>query len=74
MHHIADSHIHGYQRTKLILTEDNPAVCTFKENEWVLLEDDKNDIDDSLQLITGIHNHWTRILINLSEAELNRTM
>ncbi|UTH01823.1 putative metal-dependent hydrolase [Macrococcoides canis] len=74
VHHIADSHIHGYQRTKLILTEDNPAVSTFEENEWVLLEDDKNDIDDSLQLITGIHNRWTRILINLTEAELNRTM
>ncbi|UTH08627.1 putative metal-dependent hydrolase [Macrococcoides canis] len=74
VHHIADSHLHGYQRTKLILTEDNPAVSTFEENEWVLLEDDKNDIDDSLQLITGIHNRWTRILINLTEAELNRTM
>ncbi|MBC9873542.1 hypothetical protein H1I77_02190 [Macrococcus bohemicus] len=74
MHHIADSHLHGYQRTKLILTENNPAVSTFKEIEWVLLEDNKNDIEYSLQLVTGFHIRWTRILTNLSEAELNRMM
>ncbi|QTQ07516.1 putative metal-dependent hydrolase [Macrococcoides canis] len=74
VHHIADSHIHGYQRTKLILTEDNPAVSTFEENEWVLLTDNTNRIDDSVQLITGIHNRWSSILSSLTEAELNRTM
>lgn len=74
VHHIADSHLHGYQRTKLILTEDNPSVSTFEENEWVLLTDNTNRIDDSVQLITGIHNRWSSILSSLTEAELNRTM
>lgn len=74
VHHIADSHLHGYQRTKLILTEDNPSVSTFEENEWVLLSDNTNRIDDSIQLITGIHNRWCSILSSLTEAELNRTM
>lgn len=71
---MADSHLYGYQRTKLILTEDNPPVSTYKENEWVFLEDSKNDIEDSIQLITGVHNRWASILVNLSESDLNRTM
>lgn len=74
IHHMADSHLHGYQRTKLILTEDNPSVSTFEENEWVLLTDNTNRIDDSVQLITGIHNRWSSILSSLTESELNRTM
>lgn len=74
VHHMADSHLYGYQRTKLILTEDNPPVSTYKENEWVFLEDSKNDIEDSIQLITGVHNRWASILVNLSESDLNRTM
>lgn len=74
VHHIADSHLHGYQRTKLILTEDKPYVSTFEENEWVLLTGNTNRFDDSVQLITGIHNRWFSILSSLNEVELNRTM
>ncbi|WP_414046693.1 YfiT family bacillithiol transferase [Macrococcus equi] len=74
IHHIADSHLHGYIRTKLILTEDNPNVSTFEENEWVKLADNFNDFNESVMFLLGIHLRWATILKSLTEDQLERTM
>src|SRR5947208_10749217 len=34
IHHIADSHINAYIRFKLALTEDNPTIKPYEENDW----------------------------------------
>lgn len=65
IHHMADSHLHGYQRTKLILTEDSPVISTFNENQWVLLSDNENNITDSLKIISGIHHSWSTFKVTL---------
>ncbi|KAA1039384.1 YfiT family bacillithiol transferase [Macrococcus equipercicus] len=74
IHHIADSHLHGYIRTKLILTENCPSVSTFEENEWFKLSDNKNDINDSIMMITGIHNRWVKVLESLNDEQFERSM
>lgn len=74
IHHMADSHLHGYIRTKLILTENKPSVSTFEENEWVKLADNFNNINDSTMFLIGLHNRWATILKSLSEDQLERTM
>lgn len=74
IHHIADSHLHGYVRTKLILTEERPKVSTYEENEWIKLADNENDCHDSIMFLFGIHHRWSTILKELTEEQLERVM
>ena len=39
VHHIADSHMNAYIRFKLGLTETNPTIKPYEEQEWALLAD-----------------------------------
>ncbi|WP_458411805.1 DinB family protein [Schinkia sp. CFF1] len=39
IHHVVDSHLNGYMRMKLALTEENPVVKTYEEGEWAKLID-----------------------------------
>ncbi|WP_237340560.1 YfiT family bacillithiol transferase [Staphylococcus carnosus] len=74
VHHIADAHMHGFIRTKLILTENQPNVCSFEENEWVKLPDNEVPLEYSLDLINGIHKRWATLLSSLPVEAYNRTM
>lgn len=73
VHHMADSHINGYVRTKLALTEDNPTVRPYEEGEWANLPDSKLDIAPSLVLLKSLHLRWATTFDSLTEAELQRT-
>lgn len=74
VHHIADAHMHAYIRTKLILTEHRPNVCTFEEKEWVKLSDQDVPLEYSLALINGLHKRWSTLLKSLSETAFHRKM
>ena len=41
VHHVADSHLNAYIRTRLALTEDNPVIKTYEEQLWAELPDAK---------------------------------
>src|SRR3954466_14027159 len=41
VHHIADSHMNAYMRFKLGLTEDNPTIKSYEQDEWAKLDDVK---------------------------------
>ncbi|HET6527266.1 MAG TPA: putative metal-dependent hydrolase [Balneolaceae bacterium] len=73
IHHLADSHINGYVRMKVALTEDNPAIKTYDQDEWAKLPDYKTKMDDSMELIYGLHKRWARILHTLKPDQLERT-
>ena len=36
VHHVADSHMNAFIRTKLILTEDHPTVKPYDQDKWAL--------------------------------------
>ncbi|EGW40238.1 YfiT family bacillithiol transferase [Desulfosporosinus sp. OT] len=73
VHHIADSHMNGYIRFKLALTEDNPTIKPFNEVLWAELEDARTlSVDVSLKLIETLHERWSVLLRSLSTNELNR--
>ncbi len=56
VHHIADSHINAYCRFKLGLTEDNPVIKPYDENEWILLHDVKKlPVNISITLLYAVH-------------------
>src|SRR5690606_32402842 len=64
VHHIPDSHLNAYVRIKLALTENEPLIKTYEENEWSRLHDYyQTPIDVSLKLLDALHKRWV-ILLN----------
>jgi uncharacterized damage-inducible protein DinB len=75
VHHLADSHMSAYGRYKLALTEDNPAVSSFKEAAWAELADSRvTPVDVSLALVDNLHARWVVLLRSLKAADWERTL
>jgi hypothetical protein len=73
VHHLADSHVNAYVRHKLALTEDEPPVRAYDENEWAKLADANGPIGNSLLLVQAIHDRWATCLRALPSAAFART-
>lgn len=74
LHHIPDSHMNGYMRVKLALTEDNPTIKPYDENAWTQLADVQSvDVKVSLDLLNNVHIRWVALAKSLNTAELRRT-
>ncbi len=73
-HHVPDSHINAYVRTKLALTEDAPIIKPYDEAGWALLEDTKAvPLEVSLRLLEAIHTRWVVLLQSLQPSDWART-
>lgn len=72
-HHVPDSHVNAYIRFKLALTEDDPTIKPYFEDRWAELPDSKAPIESSLALLESLHQRWTTVLRNLSDADWKRT-
>jgi hypothetical protein len=73
VHHLADSHMNAYIRTKLALTEQAPIIKTYEEKEWAELEDAKNgSIKNSIKIVAAVHARWTKCLLALSDDDLEK--
>ncbi len=74
VHHIADSHMNGYIRMKMALTEDNPIIKSYQEKGWARLADtDTVAIEVSLALLENLHERWLALIRNLNTPELSRS-
>jgi uncharacterized damage-inducible protein DinB len=74
VHHLADSHINAYIRTKLMLTEANPTIKPYSEEVWAETEDGKNgSIKMSLRLLSAVHLRWMAFLESLTEEDFHKT-
>ncbi|HEX6983064.1 MAG TPA: putative metal-dependent hydrolase [Balneolaceae bacterium] len=73
IHHLADSHMNAYIRMKLALTEDNPTIKPYDQDKWAELADYKIKMDDSMELIYGLHKRWARVLHSLKPEQIERT-
>ena len=72
VHHCADSHINGYMRFKLALTENVPTIKPYEESLWADLPDNNLSPFVSLKLLDALHEKWVYILKSLSEGDLNK--
>jgi len=73
VHHVPDSHINAYVRTRWALTEDRPAIKTYEEHLWAELPDARGAaVEPSLALLAALHQRWVLLLRALGEAELDR--
>lgn len=74
IHHLPDSHMNAFIRTKLALTESNPTIKAYDEDAWSRLADVPNTpVETSLLLLETLHQRWDVLLRSLSPADFART-
>jgi uncharacterized damage-inducible protein DinB len=73
VHHLADGHMNTFIRFKLTITEDNPTVKPFDENTWAVTPDTTGPIQESLDIIKGLHARWVRLLESFAPSDFERT-
>ncbi len=74
VHHLADSHMNAFVRAKLIITEDNPALKPYNQDDWATTVDGRTlPLQSSLSILRGLHERWVTLLKSLPENAWNRT-
>jgi uncharacterized damage-inducible protein DinB len=68
VHHIADSHMNGYTRFRLGLTEERPTVKPYDEAAWANLPDYSLPVEHSVALLENLHHRWT-VMLELTPTE-----
>ena len=55
VHHVPDSHLNAYIRTKLALTEEEPTIKPYAEDRWARLADTQaTPVEVSLALLDSL--------------------
>ena len=63
VHHIADSHVNAYIRTRFTLTSEKPTIMPYPEAVWAELADAKSaPVEASLSILDGLHARWAMLL------------
>jgi len=74
VHHVADSHMNAYIRSKLALTEDKPTVSPYDENLWAELPDvNLVPLRVSVTLLQALHTRWVALLEQITDRDWSRT-
>jgi hypothetical protein len=74
VHHLADSHMNAYIRTKLCFTEDNTTLKPYNEVAWANLKDVITEpINVSTTLLHSLHRRWYSFLSSLSINDMVKT-
>ena len=72
VHHLGDSHLNGYVRFKLALTEDQPTIKPYDEARWAALpEYDQLSVNDSLLFLETLHKRWIILLKSLTQGDFD---
>lgn len=73
VHHVPDSHLNAYVRTKLALTEDIPTIKPYDEAAWAMLDDSRvTPVETSLALLESLHARWVGLLRSLKDEDFAR--
>jgi hypothetical protein len=72
VHHVADSHMHAYIRTKWTLTEAEPVIKAYLEKLWAETGETKSHPNISISFLKALHAKWTVLLRSVSYADLDR--
>lgn len=73
IHHVVDSHLNAYVRTKWTLTENTPVIKAYDEVAWAELPDTRKvPIAVSLSILKPFHARWTSLLDALDPVDWQR--
>ena len=71
VHHMADSHMNAYIRTRFALAEDHFTVKPYDEVRWAQFPDAQStDVAPSLAILDGLHARWAALLRTLTPADI----
>lgn len=73
VHHVADSHLNAYIRTKWALTEETPTIKAYDEKAWATTPEMTADPALSIRLLKALHARWTILLGGLSDLDVQKT-
>jgi hypothetical protein len=74
VHHLADSHMNAFIRVKLLLTEEKPTLKPYDQDKWAMLADTaRTPIASSLAILRGVHERWSVLFQNVSDAGWGRS-
>ncbi|HYP06836.1 MAG TPA: putative metal-dependent hydrolase [Bryobacteraceae bacterium] len=74
LHHVPESHMNSFIRFKLALTEAEPTIKPYAEDEWAKLPDAiAGPIEPSLRLLESLHECWTYLLRSMTPEQWQRT-
>jgi hypothetical protein len=74
IHHLADSHMQMFVRAHLIITEDNPPLKPYNQDDWAKLTDASSQpVEPSLRILDGVHERIVRLYRSLPDAAWTRT-
>ena len=75
VHHVPDSHMHAYIRTKFALAEEEPHIKAYDEGRWANFSDAKDlPVEVSLGVLEGLHKRWVTLLRSLGQSDFNRAL
>jgi hypothetical protein len=75
VHHVPDSHMHAYIRTKFALAEDEPSIKAYDEGRWATFPDANGPpVEHSLQILDGLHKRWVTLFRSLGAQDFNRAL
>lgn len=72
VHHVVDSHVNAYIRTKVCLTEDEPTIKPYEQDLWALLPDSRMPVEVSLVFLEGVHGRWATLWNSLTPEQFGR--
>ena len=73
VHHLPDSHMNGYIRCRMALTEDLPKIKAFDEARWAELEDARRGaLEASFKMLDAIHIRWGALFRSLTPDDWKR--
>lgn len=73
VHHVADSHMNAYIRFKLAMTEENPTIRPYDQEQWSKLPDSANiPVNVSVTLLHALHMRWHEILLHIDDADFEK--
>jgi len=72
VHHLSDSHMNAYIRTKWALTENTPMIKAYDQKSWAETPDTKMPVTASIMLLRSLHKKWAEILKQLSSQDLSK--
>ncbi|MCR2823167.1 YfiT family bacillithiol transferase [Lederbergia panacisoli] len=72
VHHITDSQLNMFQRLKLALTDENPTVPAFDQDEWAIQPDTELPVESSIKMLEGINERIVSLGHSLTEEQLDR--
>ena len=74
VHHLADSHMNAFIRTKMALTEDSPTIKPYYERRFAITVDGNSyEIESSMSILKGVHARFTQLLESLDEDGFSKT-